>query len=92
VGFRSREERISMGEELRERVRERYAEAARSVKVKDGGGGYCDSSCCGSEAQSVDLTAGSYSAEEHTGLPEDAVGRPSDAAIRRPWPRSLRAR
>ena len=39
MGFRSREERISMGEELRERVRERYAEAARSVKVKDGGGG-----------------------------------------------------
>ena len=63
-----------MSEELRDKVRERYAEAARSVK-RDGGG-CCGSSCCGSgsEAQKVDLTAGSYSAEELTELPEDAVG------------------
>ncbi len=56
---------------MRDRVRERYAEAARSVKEKDDGGG-----CCGgrSEAQKVDLTAGSYSAEELRVLPEAAVG------------------
>jgi SAM-dependent methyltransferase len=65
-----------MSEELRERVRERYAEAARGVVDKDGGGGCCDSSCCGSgaEARRLDLTAGSYTAEELTGLPEEAVG------------------
>ncbi len=65
-----------MSEELRDRVRERYAEAARSVKGKDDGGGCCDSSCCGSgsEARRVDLTAGSYSTEELTELPEEAVG------------------
>jgi arsenite methyltransferase len=63
-----------MSEELRDRVRERYAEAARSVKGD--GGGCCDSSCCGSgsEAQRVDLASGSYSAEELTELPEEAVG------------------
>jgi hypothetical protein len=69
ASFRLREEAVSMGEELKDRVRERYAEAARSVK-RDGGG------CFGadSEAQKVDLTAGSYSAEELTELPEEAVG------------------
>ena len=58
------------------RVRERYAEAARSVREKDDGGGCCDSSCCGSgaEARRLDLAAGSYTAEELTGLPEKAVG------------------
>jgi len=67
-------EAVSMGEELRDKVRERYAEAARSVKGD--GGGCCGSSCCGSgsEAQKVDLTTGSYSAEELTELPEEAVG------------------
>ena len=66
-----------MSEELRERVRERYAEAARSVREKkDNGGGCCDSSCCGSgaEARRLDLTAGSYTAEELAGLPEEAIG------------------
>ncbi len=37
-----------MGEELREKVRERNAEAARSVKEKDGDGG-----CCGTGRQPV---------------------------------------
>ncbi len=57
-------------------MRERYAEAARSVKEKDDGDGCCDSSCCGpgSEALRVDLAAGSYTAEELTELPEEAVG------------------
>ena len=72
MSFRSREETIAMGEELREKVRERYAEAARSVKGGDGDGG--SSSCCGSEVRKVGLTAGSYSAEEVGGLPEGAVG------------------
>jgi arsenite methyltransferase len=64
-----------MGEELRERVKERYTGAARSVL--EGAG----SSCCGSagergldsEALGVDWTGAGYSAEELGGLPEAAV-------------------
>ena len=64
-----------MGEELRERVKERYAGAARSVLE-----GTESSSCCGSaggcgldsEALGVDWTGGGYSAEELGGLPEAA--------------------
>src|ERR687895_1507003 len=64
-----------MGEELRERVKERYAGAARSVL--EGAG---SSSCCGSagergvdsEALGVDWTGGGYSAEELEGLPQAA--------------------
>ncbi len=64
-----------MGEELRERVKERYAGAARTVL--EGAG---SSSCCGSagergldsEALGVDWTGGAYSAEELGGLPEAA--------------------
>jgi arsenite methyltransferase len=64
-----------MSEELRDRVKERYAGAARSVVE---GAGL--SSCCGSagergldsEALGVDWTGGGYSAEELGGLPEAA--------------------
>ena len=64
-----------MGEELRERVKQRYAGAARSVL--EGAG---SSSCCGlagergldSEALGVDWTGGGYSAEELSVLPEAA--------------------
>jgi arsenite methyltransferase len=64
-----------MGEELRERAKERYAEAARFVL--EGAG---SSSCYGSagergldsEALGVDWTGGGYSAEELGGLPEAA--------------------
>jgi arsenite methyltransferase len=64
-----------MGEELRERVKERYAGAARTVL--EGAG---SASCCGSagergldsEALGVDFTGGGYSAEELGGLPEAA--------------------
>jgi arsenite methyltransferase len=64
-----------MGEELRERVKERYAGAARTVLE-----GAVSSSCCGSagergldsEALGVDWTGGGYSAEELGGLPEAA--------------------
>ncbi len=62
------------GEELRERVRERYAGAARSVQ--EGAG----ASCCGSagergldsEVVGVDWTGGGYSAEELEMLPQAA--------------------
>src|SRR5918998_6886541 len=64
-----------MGEELRERVKQRYAGAARSVL--EGAG---SSSCCGlagergldSEAFGVDWTGGGYSAGELETLPRAA--------------------
>jgi len=64
-----------MGEELRDRVRERYAQVVRNDGEKEEGGGCCSSSCCGAgtEAHKVDLTCGSYSAEEVGVLPEEAV-------------------
>jgi len=62
------------GEELRERVKERYAGAARSVQSGAG------ASCCGSAGErgldsgavGVDWTGGGYTAEELGGLPEAA--------------------
>src|SRR5215207_3562737 len=64
-----------MDEQLRDRVKERYAGAARSVL-----GGAGSSSCCGSagergvasEALGVDWTRGGSSAEELEGLPQAA--------------------
>src|SRR5215213_9332429 len=64
-----------MGEELRDRVKERYAGAA--LTVLEGSG---SASCCGSagersldsEALGTDWTAGGYSAEELGALPEAA--------------------
>jgi arsenite methyltransferase len=64
-----------MVEQLRERIKERYAGAARSVL--EGAG---SSSCCGSagergldsEALGVDWTGGGYSAKELKGLPQAA--------------------
>ena len=65
-----------MGEELRERVKERYAGAALTVLEGTG-----SASCCGgsagergldSEALGTDWTGGGYSAEELGGLPEAA--------------------
>jgi arsenite methyltransferase len=64
-----------MGEDVRERVKERYAGAA--LTVLEGAG---TASCCGSagergldsEALGVDWTGGGYSAEELGGLPEAA--------------------
>jgi arsenite methyltransferase len=63
-----------VSEDLQERVRQRYAQAARSVR-NEGDGGCCGTSCCGStsEAQKVDLTAKCYSAEELGELPGEAV-------------------
>ena len=67
--------RYIMGDELRERVKERYAGAALTVLRGTGA-----ASCCGSagergldsEALGVDWTGGGYSAEELGGLPETA--------------------
>jgi arsenite methyltransferase len=64
-----------MGEELRDRVKERYAGAALTVLEGTG-----SASCCGSagergldsEALGVDWTRGGYSAAELGGLPEAA--------------------
>ena len=64
-----------MGEDVRERVKERYAGAALTVLEGTGA-----ASCCGSagergldsEALGVDWTAGGYSAEELGGLPQAA--------------------
>jgi arsenite methyltransferase len=67
--------RSILDEQLRERVKERYAGAARTVLQGAG-----SSSCCGSagergldsEALGVDWTGGGYSTEELEGLPQAA--------------------
>jgi len=58
-----------MGEELRDRVRERYAGVARSVSEGEGSGGRA----LDSEAPEVDWTRGSYSEGEKRELPWAAV-------------------
>jgi arsenite methyltransferase len=59
-----------VGDELREKVRERYAGAARTVR--DTGG---RASCCGSgsAALGVDMSCGSYSEDEKRELPQLAA-------------------
>jgi arsenite methyltransferase len=61
----SRREAIWMGEELRDRVRERYAEVARTVRS--------GSRALDSEAPEVDWSGGSYSGTEKQELPQAAV-------------------
>ena len=65
-----------MGEDLRRKIGERYAEAALAVRGTGGGEGAscCGPSCCGPEAEAltVDMTAGSYSGEEKGELPPHA--------------------
>ncbi len=67
-----------MGEDLKERVREKYAELA--VASREGGGASCCGSSCGcgagegSASVIVDLACGSYSEAERGELPEAAVG------------------
>src|SRR5262245_15095501 len=54
------------GGAITERVRERYAEAARSVRAGAG--------CCGSaEAFGADLTSGNYSTDDIAAIPEEAA-------------------
>ena len=66
-----------MSEDLKEQVRRRYAEVATAVQRtgEDDEASCCDSSCCGADPQAleVDLTEGSYSAEEKQELPQTAV-------------------
>jgi SAM-dependent methyltransferase len=59
-------------EALRDEVRRRYAESARTVDA--GGGGCCDSGCCGGE-QTGDAKFGEalYDAEQRGELPQAAV-------------------
>jgi SAM-dependent methyltransferase len=52
--------------ELREKVRERYAEAATS-------GSCCGSDCCSAPAFDTDLTGGAYSADELASIPDRAA-------------------
>jgi arsenite methyltransferase len=67
-----------MHEDRKGQVRRRYAEAALAVRETSKGSesSCCEPSCCGgssSEAQKVDLTGGSYSAEEREELPQEAL-------------------
>jgi arsenite methyltransferase len=67
-----------MQEDRKGQVRRRYAEAALAVTETGKGSetSCCEPSCCGSsspEAQKVDLTGGSYSAEEREELPQEAL-------------------
>jgi SAM-dependent methyltransferase len=60
--------------ELREQVRERYAEAARSLGEGCGCGCDCESiGCCGDEPTTL-FGNGLYAADERADLPEGAVG------------------
>jgi arsenite methyltransferase len=67
------DERSTMSTDVREQVRERYAEAATSLAAGQGCGCDCDSlGCCGDEATTL-FGQGLYGAEERTSLPEAAV-------------------
>lgn len=62
-----------MSTDLREEVRERYAEAALGLAEGHGCGCDCDSiGCCGDEATTL-FGRGLYDAEQRSALPEEAV-------------------
>ncbi len=62
-----------MSTDLREEVRERYAEAALGLAEGQGCGCDCESiGCCGDEATTL-FGKGLYAAEQRADLPEDAV-------------------
>jgi len=62
-----------MSTDLRELVRERYAEAARGLEAGNGCGCDCEGiGCCGDEATTL-FGKGLYEAAERTDLPADAV-------------------
>ena len=66
-----------MGEEFREKVKERYAGVARAVRDANGSesASCCGSSCCGPDAEAleVDMTGGGYSETEKRELPQLAA-------------------
>jgi SAM-dependent methyltransferase len=66
---------VLMSDELREQVKHRYAEAALAVQATESQSSCREPSCCSGEAQAekVDLTGGSYTAEELGDLPESAT-------------------
>ena len=62
-----------MSTDLRDEVRERYAEAALGLAQGNGCGCDCDSiGCCGDDATTL-FGKGLYDAKQRAGLPEDAV-------------------
>ena len=62
-----------MTTDMREQVRERYAEAARGLAQGQGCGCDCESiGCCGYEPTTL-FGRGLYADEERSGLPDDAV-------------------
>ena len=62
-----------MTTDVREQVRERYAEAALGLAEGNGCGCDCDSiGCCGEEATTL-FGHGLYAADERSGLPDNAV-------------------
>ena len=62
-----------MSTDLRDQVRERYAEAARGIEAGTGCGCDCESiGCCGDEATTL-FGQGLYEGEERADLPADAV-------------------
>ena len=62
-----------MSTDLREHVRERYAEAARGLSEGHGCGCDCESIGCCAEEPTTLFGRGLYDSDERTGLPEDAV-------------------
>jgi SAM-dependent methyltransferase len=63
----------TMATELRDQVRERYAEAARNISRGNGCGCDCDSTGCCAEDARTDFGEGLYSQGERENLPEQAV-------------------
>jgi SAM-dependent methyltransferase len=67
------DERIGMTSDVREQVRERYAEAATSLAAGCGCGCDCESNgCCGEDATTL-FGQGLYGADDRAGLPHGAV-------------------
>jgi arsenite methyltransferase len=62
-----------MTTELREQVRERYAEAARGLEAGHGCGCDCESIGCCDDDKTTLFGKGMYAGEERGSLPEDAV-------------------
>src|SRR3970282_1185774 len=61
------EARMTTKREIKEKVRERYAERARSVSQPQ------DASCCGPEPTESVISSDLYTTDELRGLPQEAV-------------------